>query len=43
MTEVIDLEDEILDNEETKMGPLNHSLATGRITGLLFNDERCLN
>ena len=40
MTEVIDLEDEILDDEETKMGSLNHSLATGRITGLLFNDER---
>jgi len=40
MSEIINFEDDILDNEEVKMGSLNHSLAAGRITGLLFNDER---
>jgi len=40
MSEVIDFEEEILENEEAKKGSLNHSLAAGRITGLLFNDDR---
>ncbi len=34
------LDDEVLENEESDMGSLNHSLTVGRITGLLFNDER---
>jgi Uma2 family endonuclease len=35
MSEIIDFED-----EESNMGSVNHSLTAGRITGLLFNDER---
>jgi Uma2 family endonuclease len=43
MSEVIDFEDETdetLDDEDAHKGSLNHSLAAGRITGLLFNDDR---
>jgi len=40
MNEIIDFEEEVLDDEDTYMGSLNHSLAAGQITGLLFNDER---
>jgi len=34
------LDDELLEDEEPNMGSVNHSLTTGRIAGLLFNDER---
>ena len=33
-------EDEVLDNEDQKMGSLNHSVVQGQITGLLFSDKR---
>jgi hypothetical protein len=43
MSEVIDIEEEILEDEYDKgdeMGSVNHSVAQGRISGLLFNDGR---
>jgi len=40
MTELI--EDEMLENEVQDMPSKNHSLTMGRITGLLFNDERLI-
>jgi len=40
MNEFRDFEEELLNNEVAKMGSLNHSLAAGQITGLLFNDDR---
>jgi Uma2 family endonuclease len=39
MSELIEL-DEVLENEEPRMPSKNHSFLMGRITGLLFNDER---
>jgi len=35
-----EFEDDILENEESYMGSLNHSFTVGRIAGLLFNDAR---
>ncbi|MEK8018073.1 MAG: Uma2 family endonuclease [Candidatus Parabeggiatoa sp.] len=40
MSELMDFEEEVVNNEVAKMGSLNHSLAAGQITGLLFNDDR---
>jgi Uma2 family endonuclease len=40
MSEVIDFEDEVLDDEEADMGSLNHGLAQGQLVTLLSNDER---
>lgn len=40
MTELMEKEDEILENEILDMPSKNHSFTMGRITGLLFNDER---
>jgi len=36
----IEFENEVLDEEESDMGSVNHSITAGRIAGLLFNDER---
>lgn len=41
MTELIEIEEELLEKDEIQdMPSRNHSLAVGRITGLLFNDDR---
>ncbi|MEN8216284.1 MAG: Uma2 family endonuclease [Pseudomonadota bacterium] len=40
MSEVIDFEDEVLEDEESDMGSINHSLAQARLTSLLDDDER---
>lgn len=40
MGELIEFEDEIIDEEESNMGSVNHSLAQARITTLLGSDER---
>jgi hypothetical protein len=40
MTKLMETEDEILENEILDVPSKNHSFTMGRITGLLFNDER---
>jgi len=40
MSELIEFEEEISENEEPRMLSRNHSFLMGRITGLLFSDER---
>jgi Uma2 family endonuclease len=40
MSFVNDFEDGVLEDEEVKIGSLNHSLAAGRIAGLLFNEKK---
>lgn len=40
MSELMEIEDEILEDEDQKMGSLNHSIVQAQITGLLLADER---
>ena len=40
MNDVVEIETEYQDKEKPEMPSKNHSLIVGRITGLLFNDER---
>jgi Uma2 family endonuclease len=40
MTELIETENEVLEDEVRDMPSKNHSFTMGTITGLLFNDER---
>jgi len=40
MGEIIEFEDEVIDDEESDMGSINHSLAQVMIASLLVNDER---
>lgn len=40
MSEVLELEDEVLEDDVDNMGSLNHSLIQGKITTLLSNDDK---
>ncbi len=40
MSDLVEIETEYQDKEKPEMPSKNHSLIVGRITGLLFNDER---